>query len=80
MRGRSVSVSLPNPVGYVPKGFINAHSNGSIMLASQAGFMIEVLDEVASRAGFTWRGSCWCGLAAQQCACKARRVYARMRA
>jgi len=69
MRGRSVSVSLPNPVGYVPEGFINAHKNGSIMLAPDAGFLIEVLDEVASRAGFTWRGSPSCGVCCESLPC-----------
>lgn len=55
MRGVQLSVSFPGSPS--PPGFLNYDENGAIPEGKGAGFMIEILDEVASRAGFTWRNS-----------------------
>jgi len=57
MRGVQLSVSLPNPATYSPAGFVNIDESGAIKTGQEAGFMVEILDEVAARAGFTWRQS-----------------------
>jgi len=55
MRGVKVSVSFPREPS--PTGFINMDESGAIKTGKEAGFMIEILDAVAERAGFTWRSS-----------------------
>ena len=55
MEGVKLSVSLPNPASYSPPGFINVDENGAVKAGQDAGFMAEILDEVAARAGFTVR-------------------------
>jgi hypothetical protein len=57
LRGRKLSVSMPNPATYSPIGFINMDSQGGIPQGREAGFIPELLDELARRAGFTWRES-----------------------
>jgi len=57
MRGIKLSISIPDPIGYTPVGFVNVDADGAIMIEKEGGFMIEVLDELARRAGFTWRDS-----------------------
>ena len=57
MKGVQLTVSLPNPASYSPAGFVNVDESGAIKTEQEAGFMIEILDEVAARAGFTWRQS-----------------------
>lgn len=57
LRGAKLTVSMPNPFTYTPAGFVNADSEGSILQGQEAGFVVEVLDELAKRAGFTWRES-----------------------
>lgn len=48
---------MPNPSTYSPAGFVNVDSEGSILEGKEGGFLVEVLDELAERAGFTWRES-----------------------
>ena len=58
MRGRQLSVSLTRPPHSAPLGFVNVDADtGAVPQGRNAGFMIEVLDEVAARAGFSWRDS-----------------------
>ena len=57
LRGMKLTVSMPNPLTYSPAGFVNVDSEGSILQGQEAGFVVEVLDELAKRAGFTWRDS-----------------------
>ena len=57
LRGAKLTVSMPNPLTYSPAGFVNADSEGSILQGQEAGFVVEILDELAKRAGFTWRES-----------------------
>ena len=57
LRGAKLTVSMPNPLTYSPAGFVNVDSEGSIPQGQEAGFLAEILDELASRAGFTWRES-----------------------
>lgn len=52
-----VSLSLPNPKGYTPAGFITADSSGAILAGKNGGLLVELLDELSNRAGFTWRQS-----------------------
>ena len=54
MRGQRLSVSLTSPRSLSTKGFVNLDSKGGVKEGKEAGFMIEILDEVANRAGFTW--------------------------
>jgi len=35
---------------------------GAIKMEKEAGFMAEILDELARRAGFTWYELCWISL------------------
>lgn len=57
LRGARLAISVPNPVGYAPTGFINYDQDGALLTGQDAGFLIEILDELAKRAGFTWRDS-----------------------
>ena len=57
LRGAKLSISMPNPATYSPKGFVNADAEGSILTGKEGGLVPELLDELANRAGFTWRES-----------------------
>jgi hypothetical protein len=57
LRGKKLSISMPNPATYTPAGFVNADAEGSIPEGTEGGFVVEILDELARRAGFTWRES-----------------------
>ena len=54
LRGRNLTVSWPAVENYSPAGFHLADDTGAL---TDGGLMIEVMDELASRAGFSWRSS-----------------------
>jgi hypothetical protein len=57
LRGKKLSISMPNPATYSPAGFVNVDAEGSILQGKEGGFIVEILDELARRAGCTWRES-----------------------
>ena len=54
LRGRNISVSWPAVENYSPKGFHVTDDTGAL---TDQGLMVEIMDELASRAGFSWRNS-----------------------
>lgn len=51
MKGQKLSISMTRAS---TPGFVNLDDQGGVKEGKEAGFMIEILDEVAMRAGFTW--------------------------
>ena len=54
LRGKNVSVSWPAVENYSPEGFHVTDDTGAL---TDQGLMVEIMDELASRAGFSWRNS-----------------------
>ena len=54
LRGRNVTVSWPAVENYSPKGFMITDETGAL---TDQGLMVEIMDELAGRAGFSWRNS-----------------------
>ena len=54
LRGRKLTVSWPAVETYSPEGFHVTDDTGAL---TDQGLMVEIMDELASRAGFSWRNS-----------------------
>ena len=52
MRGVKLAISLPNAATYSPAGFVNVDSQGLIREGKEGDFLVEILGELAKRAGF----------------------------